>query len=151
MPRGGKRPGAGRPKGAISKSTRAIKEAAEAGGVTPLEVMLTNMRFFHAEAETMLVKAAGLKPGDEAVAAVKAIFSTRHAAQECAKDAAPYLHPRLTAVEHSGGMKLEHQAVDAPPKETREEWLARRNGELQGGVGGPAGPASGRPDGDLVH
>lgn len=129
MPRGGARPGAGRPKGSKSKRSRAIAilvRSSELEGLTPLEVMLRAMRA-HAEAGHL----------DEAAA--------------IAKDAAPYLHPRLTAVEHSGGMKLEHQAVDAPPKETREEWLARRNGELQGGVGGPAGPASGRPDGDLVH
>jgi len=44
MPRGGKRPGAGRPPGAISKSTRAILEAAAAGGETPLEYMLRIMR-----------------------------------------------------------------------------------------------------------
>lgn len=126
MPRGGKRPGAGRPKGARQKVSRAAREKAAASGVMPLEVILEAMRADY-EAGKL----------DEAAA---------HA-----EKAAPYLHPRLTAVEHSGGMKLEHQAVDAPPKETREEWLARRNGELQGGVGGPAGPASGRPDGDLVH
>jgi hypothetical protein len=44
MPRGGKRPGAGRPWGAISKSTRAILEATAAGGEMPIEYMLRIMR-----------------------------------------------------------------------------------------------------------
>ena len=41
---GGKRPGAGRPKGAISKSTLAMLEAAAEGGEMPIEYMLRVMR-----------------------------------------------------------------------------------------------------------
>src|SRR5262245_8032005 len=44
MARGGKRPSAGGPPGAISKSTRAILEATAAGGEMPLEYMLRIMR-----------------------------------------------------------------------------------------------------------
>jgi hypothetical protein len=44
MQKGGRRPGAGRPKGAISLSTRAIIEAAESGGETPIAYMLRVMR-----------------------------------------------------------------------------------------------------------
>jgi hypothetical protein len=44
MPRGGKRNGAGRPKGAIALSTRAIIEAAESGGEMPIAYMLRVMR-----------------------------------------------------------------------------------------------------------
>ena len=68
MPRGGKRPGAGRPRGAISKSTRAILEAVAAGGEMPLEYMLRIMR----------------DPREPAARR-----------DEMAKAAAPFLHPRM--------------------------------------------------------
>jgi hypothetical protein len=49
MPRGGKREGSGRRKGALgalAKRTTKIAEAAAAEGKTPLEIMLDNMRHF---------------------------------------------------------------------------------------------------------
>ena len=42
--KGGRREGAGRPKGAISLSTRAIIEAAKSGGEMPIDYMLRIMR-----------------------------------------------------------------------------------------------------------
>jgi hypothetical protein len=73
---GGKRPGAGRPKGSATKKTRAIANAAAAEGITPLEVMLEAMRAHH-EAGRL----------DEAAAV--------------AKDAAPYIHPRLASIDQN--------------------------------------------------
>lgn len=75
--RGGKRTGAGRKAGAVTKKTRAIADAAMTDGITPLEVMLGAMR--------------------EAWAA-----GNKMDAADIAKDAAPYMHPRLAAVELSG-------------------------------------------------
>jgi len=69
--RGGSRPGAGRPKGAISKSTFALLESAAAGGETPVQYMLRVMR-------------------DE--------NAPNFRRDEMAKLAAPYLHPKLTWV-----------------------------------------------------
>ena len=77
MPKGGKRPGAGRPIGAATKRTREIADKAAAEGLMPLDVMLRAMRE-HADAERW----------DDAAA--------------IAKDAAPYLHPRLATVDHQG-------------------------------------------------
>lgn len=77
MAHGGKRPNAGRPKGAHNKASIAREAKIAAEGDTPLEVMIAAMRAHVAAGE--LDKAA-----------------------ERAKDAAPYVHPRLTAVEHSG-------------------------------------------------
>ena len=74
MPRGGKRPGAGRPRGAISKSTRAILEASASNGEMPLEYMLRVMR-------------------DPNVSAARR--------DDMARAAAPYLHPRIQTIEHS--------------------------------------------------
>lgn len=77
MAHGGKRVGAGRKAGSATRKTRAIAERASAEGITPLEVMLQAMRK-HVEAERW----------DEAAAQ--------------AKDAAPYMHPKLAAVQHTG-------------------------------------------------
>jgi hypothetical protein len=44
MPRGGKRPNAGRKVGSLTKRTRDIAEAAAASGETPLDYMLRVMR-----------------------------------------------------------------------------------------------------------
>ena len=44
MPRGGARIGAGRPKGALGYSRRAIHDAAQASGETPIAYMLRVMR-----------------------------------------------------------------------------------------------------------
>ncbi len=81
MPRGGKRASAGRKPGSTTKKKRAIAVQAAAEGITPLEVMLDAMRRHH--------KA---KKWDKAAA--------------IAKDAAPYIHPRLSATQHSGKLKL---------------------------------------------
>jgi hypothetical protein len=84
--RGGKRPGAGRPKGKPSQKTIArlkIAEQATAEGITPLDVMLRTMR--------------ALWDQDTAEAKL--------AACEIAKDAAPYIHPRLSAIEQNTTLK----------------------------------------------
>ncbi len=75
MARGGKRAGAGRPPGAHNKRTREIAEQAAKKGITPLEYMLKVMRDS---------KADGARRDD------------------MAKAAAPYMHPRLNAIQHTG-------------------------------------------------
>jgi hypothetical protein len=72
MARGGKRTGAGRPVGAVSAITRAQKEAALAGGETPLDYMLRVMR-------------------DET--------SETPRRDDMAKAAAPYVHAKLASVD----------------------------------------------------
>jgi hypothetical protein len=84
MPRGGRRPGAGRKLGGKNRRTSERKAAAEraveaalAEGITPLEVMLEAMRYHYAAGEL-------------------------DAAAEIARHAAPYVHPRLQAIEQTG-------------------------------------------------
>ena len=78
MPRGGKRPGAGRPKGSRDKKTRKdAKRLVADGNTTPLDVMIEAMRFYQAQ-------------GD------------RDKAAAFAKDAAPYLHAKLSSPTVSG-------------------------------------------------
>lgn len=78
MARGGKRQGAGRKKGSVSEQTatrKAMQAKAVETGLSPLDYMLSILR-------------------DESQEQ-----SARFAA---AKEAAPYVHNRLAAVEHSG-------------------------------------------------
>lgn len=82
---GGARKGAGRKPGSTTRKTREIADKAAAAGITPLEVMLEAMNAFRGAGD--LEKAASF-----------------------AKDAAPYMHPRLAAVEHTGedGGPIDH-------------------------------------------
>jgi hypothetical protein len=70
MAKGGRREGAGRPRGSRGTRTREAVAKAEALGPTPLEVLLESMHVARAEGE-------------------------RAEAVECAKAAAPYVHPKL--------------------------------------------------------
>lgn len=91
---GGKRPGAGRPKGSANKRTIAAKEKIERSGLTPLEFMLRNMR----------------RPYPRGASASE---KTAHDVmrQQAARDAAPYVHAKLSAVQVSGGLKLNHETA----------------------------------------
>lgn len=116
--RGGKRLGAGRKAGVPSAKTvnRAkVTEKAAQSGQLPVDVMLANMRHFQtvaldAEAvlEALSAKNLAGAEGDPAtqfklmLAEVKKAAGLRMMAQDCARDAAPYIHPRLAAVEHTG-------------------------------------------------
>ncbi len=73
MPRGGMRTGAGRKTGTPNKKTRAVALEAAAQGLSPVAVLLHWMGKAH-------------ESGDAA------------AAVDCATRAAPYIHPRLSAV-----------------------------------------------------
>lgn len=103
--RGGKRQGAGRKPGSATKRTREIADRAAEEGITPLEYMLKIMR-------------------DESQHEDERVQIARDALRfEAAKAAAPYMHPRLAAVEHSGpnGGPIEHRSLD---EMTDEELLA---------------------------
>lgn len=94
MAHGGKREGAGKPKGAVHKRNKQIAEKAIAGRMTPLEVMLDAM--YDAQ-----------KRGDKAEAATYA------------KDAAPYCHAKLQATTISGdpNKPLNQTITTLTPKE----------------------------------
>lgn len=100
--RGGKREGAGRKLGATTTKTRAIADRALRDGISPLEVMLDNMRKAAVEARRAEKDAARSGKPEEVVQLTKSATDYRMTAQACAKDAAPYVHPRLANVEHAG-------------------------------------------------
>jgi hypothetical protein len=66
--------------------------------------MLDNMRFAHERAAEVLAKVLAGDQADEAetLNTFKELLRLRQVAEECAKDAAPYIHPRLSTVRHSG-------------------------------------------------
>ena len=90
MPRGGARPGAGKPRGP-NRSSRERLERISKTGVTPLDVLIEGMRKHYDAAQE------ALKVDDKETAA-----KCFREAKDFAKEAAPYLHPRLQAVQHTG-------------------------------------------------
>jgi hypothetical protein len=114
---GGKRPGAGRKKGSATEKTREVADRLAAEEVTPLQVMM----------EVMLKhRAAGR---DDKAAAI-------------AKDAAPYMHPRLSYV------KSDVSHADAELERALEDELAqlsRERAAANGAVSADQGPSAEPP------
>lgn len=81
MARGGARPGAGRKVGATTTRTREIAEKVIATGLAPLEIMTMAAQHF--------VELANKTKDEEQ----KAAFLMQ--AANVAKDAAPYIHPKM--------------------------------------------------------
>lgn len=75
MPRGGRRPGAGRKPGSLTQKTKAVAEQLLLTGETPLEFALAVMRS----------PDAGLR-----------------VRMDACKAALPHMHPRLNSIEHAG-------------------------------------------------
>ncbi len=90
---GGKRPGAGRKKGAPNKKTAQLQREVAESGITPLDFMLDVMR---------------KEPGDDLES--KDYLAACVLRFEAAKAAAPYIHPKLASIEHSGpaGGPIDH-------------------------------------------
>jgi hypothetical protein len=98
--RGGARPGAGRPPGSKNHRSAEVARQATEAGITPIEVMLSAMRDLW----------------DEGTAEAK-----REAAR-IAKDAAPYVHPRLASIDQTV-REATRFVIRAPePCTTSEEW-----------------------------
>lgn len=64
---GGKRPGAGRPKGTKNKLSREVAARAMADGITPLEVIIRTMRAAYTDARDPLGKITNWDRAKEAV------------------------------------------------------------------------------------
>jgi hypothetical protein len=82
MPRGGARPGAGRRAGGKNRRTAEREKAIAESGLSPLEYLIQVYR-------------------DEAEDTGKRL--------DAAKAAAPYLHPRLSSVQVSGDLTINHE------------------------------------------
>jgi hypothetical protein len=89
MPRGGPRLGSGRPPGSPNHRTRAVAARAAAEGISPVEAMLSIMRDALVKKDSVL-------------------------ALEAARHAAPYCHPRLSAVLLRDDRERDVAAFDNP-------------------------------------
>ena len=94
MSHGGAREGAGRPPGSVNKASQEAREKVVATGETPLDYMMRVMRDKSAEHQRR---------------------------DDMAKAAAPYVHPKLSAIEHTGKDGGPIETVDLTDTE-----LARR-------------------------
>ena len=99
-PRGG-----GRPRGLANVLTRKKAEELAAKNETPLDVMITNMMWWHKKAEKlgkqiekMVADMNDPEERAEALDTIKSFIHCREHSQKCAVDAAPYVHPRLQAI-----------------------------------------------------
>ena len=118
MARGGKREGAGRPSGAVTRRTREAAEAASESGLTPLEYMLSILR-------------------DETQDQERRMWA--------AEKAAPYVHAKLASVEHSGpdGGPIQSEATVSDDLRQALDAIA---GKIAGGTG--AGEMAGDSEAD---
>jgi len=99
---GGKQPGAGRPKGVPNKASAARAATVQSTGSTPLDVMIETMRYFRG-------MAAKHQETDEQKCA-----EYLKMAATVAKDAGPYVHQKLSAVDASlGGQRDLSKLTDA--------------------------------------
>ena len=96
--RGGRRPGAGRPIGSKNQRTAEIARVAAESGITPIEVMLGAMRELWAQGTP----------------------EAKREAAEIAKDAAPYIHPRLASIDQT--IKEDRPFAVVPGELSIEEW-----------------------------
>lgn len=88
---GGKKPGAGRKSGVPNKISREDREKARASGILPLEVILRQMRKYHDQAERLATSKK---------ATTEQVQEAEDRALTAAKEAAPYLHHKLQAIQH---------------------------------------------------
>ena len=119
MQHGGHRPGAGRPKGSPNKATQERQAEIAASGLTPLDFMLQVLR---------------------------APESSMEDRKWAAERAAPYVHPRLSAIQAKVEEETVRYVIEVPePCETVEEWeryvrkhMLEANKGTDGSNGAPA-------------
>src|SRR5579885_862765 len=110
MPSGGKRPGAGRPKGARNKRTRQMIEDAQSKGLLPHEVLASVAR-----GEGMLCSL--FDEDGQPVGQPFMVYPSLDQRIDAAKAAAPFYAPRLTSIEHGGGISVTRNASDLSDEE----------------------------------
>ena len=146
MPAGGKRVGAGGRPGHRSRATILNKRKTAAiieSGLSPLDVMMSNLRFWNKEVGTLekCIRTASGKPDGsillmERTPLIESYFDARGSLQVAAEKAAQYVHPRISPVSDTtaGGIKdlskLSNAELDA---------LERISRKIAGSYGDPGG------------
>lgn len=96
---GGAQPGAGRPKGMQNKKTTELLERVAAEGIMPIDVFLNDMRYFYNLGENKMRIAEQESDVKKQAKHVRAALELKDIARDCARDAAPYLHPKLASLQ----------------------------------------------------
>ncbi|MEB2499549.1 hypothetical protein [Burkholderia cenocepacia] len=106
---GGKRSGAGRKRGAVTRISQEARERAAQTGELPHEFLLRVVRGEDAFFDSVQVN------GESVEIQRKPTFAER---VDAAKAAAPYFQPRLAAteIEHRGGLSLDRLAESVTPE-----------------------------------
>jgi hypothetical protein len=97
--RGGYMPGGGRPKGSKGKKTQELLGKAMAEGITPMEVLLNDMRYFHKLAEKNLAKIIEHETIEANLELFNEVKALKAIARECAEKVSPYIHPKLSSID----------------------------------------------------
>src|SRR5262245_42490042 len=94
----------GRKRGTPNKKTAERLEQIRATGKDPLDVMLANMRWADERAAELLAELHALDRSEDARALdlFRDVLRFRELAQSCARDAAPYVHPKLAQIAKAG-------------------------------------------------
>src|SRR5579883_252367 len=137
MPSGGKRPGAGRPKGARNKRTRQMIEDAQSKGLLPHEVLASVAR-----GEGMLCSL--FDEDGQPVGQPFMVYPSLDQRIDAAKAAAPFYAPRLTSIEHGGGINVTRNASDLTDEELAAIAAADAEEDHEGGSGPRAAGAADR-------
>ncbi len=119
-PNGGPRKGAGRRPGAATRVTRRKADELCESKESPLDIMVDNMLFWYRSVKQIEASLSeilvNLDAGDpdqraEFLKMLKQFMAARENAQKCAVDAAPYVHPRLAAIQFKGEMTHDVQKI----------------------------------------
>lgn len=118
--------------------------AASLATLSPLSVMEKNLRYWFKIAEQDVTGDDGEPDADK----VKEARMARVMAQEVAKQAAPYCHPRLQSIVHSGDpnnpvnvqvTKIERRIIAAPARSEDDHLADRRGNSVRSATGRDAG------------
>lgn len=114
---GGKRDGAGRKPGIPNKASAHREAVVAHSGATPLAAMLRKMRFH--------LRIADLEEEKGSEADSGKIIAALDKAEEAAQRAAPYVHPRLAAIEHTGAGGGPIQTEDVSARDLLADRITR--------------------------
>ena len=95
----------GRPRGSRNKTAAEFAMELSKAGMAPVEVMRGAMRIAWARS----AEYDGKGRGEQKIANTAYASQLRKEAVVCATAAAPYCHPKLSAIEHSGGVQISHE------------------------------------------
>jgi hypothetical protein len=142
MARGGKREGAGRKAGGKNRRTMTAAELRDRlmeEGETPLEVLTEYMRRGKFSTDKLMEQLEGDAlarladaPAEKIEALTALVKETRalvSVTKDCAKEAAPYFHPRLAAIEHSGEMTVSWEDAIEQARERRRQREQQASGD----------------------